>query len=61
MVCPNGDYLQIAVLFLGGGIQAAFLRRITVFCSSAAHAAQMTRNSNRMITIRIIKLMPPPP
>jgi hypothetical protein len=58
MVCPNGDYLQIAVLFLGGGIQAAFLRRITVFCSSAA---QMTRNSNRMITIRIIKLMPPPP
>jgi hypothetical protein len=25
-VCPNGDYLQIAVLFLGGGIQAAFLR-----------------------------------
>jgi|HubBroStandDraft_3_1064219.scaffolds.fasta_scaffold3004526_1 hypothetical protein len=25
-VCPNGDYLQIAVLFLGGGIQAALLR-----------------------------------
>jgi hypothetical protein len=30
-VCPNGDYLQIAVLFLGGGIQAALLKRITVF------------------------------
>src|ERR1700722_8825634 len=72
----NGGFLRIAVLVPRGRAPGGVLGKITVFTwnaspgdlrnpSSAAPkeegALQITFNSNRMITIRIIRLMPPPP
>jgi hypothetical protein len=70
-LCPNGGFLQLASLVPrgrdpGGDVGKITVLPITTFSAPWGSGArwgahQMTFNSNRMITIRIIRLMPPPP
>jgi hypothetical protein len=67
----NGGFLQVASLVPrgrdpGGDVGKITVLPITTFSAPSGSGArwgalQMTFNSNRMITIRIIRLTPPPP
>ena len=50
-------FYRSLIWYLGGGLQTAVTEKITV----RIFERQITRNNSRMITIRIIRLRPPPP
>jgi hypothetical protein len=67
---PTVVFSILLVWFLGGGARAGDVGKIAVSRIATLSvtqgparwgALQMTFNSNRMITIKIIRLMPPPP
>jgi hypothetical protein len=74
---PTVIFCRLVLWFLGGGPQGGVLGKITVFSHQHTRltarqldqkvsrpvqgALQITFKSNRMMTIRMIKLIPPPP
>jgi hypothetical protein len=67
LFAPTVVFSGFPIWFLGGGPQAAFQGKSPSYARPVRtyHAQlsppQMTRNSNRIITIKRIRLIPPPP
>jgi hypothetical protein len=59
---PTVVFSSLLVWFLGGGTRAATWGKPPfLHIAPPADRPQITFNSSRMITIRIIRLIPPPP